>query len=246
MKINYLSDVHLEFGVLTHELEGEVLVLAGDITVNRRVSWINEAAKHFKYVVYVLGNHEHWRGYIEGTFRKTRQALAPNVYVLENSSVVLDGVAFHGATLWTDFNNHDPLTMHAVDYNPHTGGLQDFRFVRFNGGAYRWTPESAYKTHLKSREFLRNSIQPGDVVVTHHAPTFKSIDPVHTDKLFDGAYASDLSELILDTEPKFWFHGHIHKSNDYMVGNTRVLCNPRGYEGHSLNPNFDLNASVEI
>jgi Icc-related predicted phosphoesterase len=53
----------------------------------------------------------------------------------------------------------------------------------------------------------------------------------------NGAYASDLSELILDTQPAVWFHGHVHNSFDYLVGDTIVLCNPRGYVDQ--NPTFN-------
>lgn len=72
------------------------------------------------------------------------------------------------------------------------------------------------------------------VVVGHHAPTKASTHPRYKeDTLMNGAYSTDLSELILDRpQIKLWVHGHTHDPFDYMVGSTRVVCNPRGYFGH--------------
>ena len=248
MKIKFLSDLHLEFGALEKDPDvADVLVLAGDVTTQNQVDWINKQADRFEFVVYVLGNHEHYKQYIEGTLAKTRAALASNVLLLENESVTLKGKRFHGCTLWTDFDKHNVLTLDAADRrSPYDTGLNDFRYIRFKEGQYRWTPESAYRTHLASRKFLSDNVRPGDVVVTHHAPSYLSIGEHFYKDQLRGAYASDLTDLIFDNEPVVWFHGHVHDNSDYTVGPTRVLCNPRGYVGHRLNPGFDLNAEVEL
>ena len=37
-------------------------------------------------------------------------------------------------------------------------------------------------------------------------------------------------EFILDyPQIKLWTHGHTHEDFDYMIGSTRIVCNPRGY-----------------
>jgi Icc-related predicted phosphoesterase len=77
------------------------------------------------------------------------------------------------------------------------------------------------------------------------APSFLSIHEKHKNNMnINGSYASDLSDLILDTKPSLWFHGHMHTSFDYMVGDTRILCNPRGYIGHEINQNFDHQSAI--
>jgi Icc-related predicted phosphoesterase len=43
------------------------------------------------------------------------------------------------------------------------------------------------------------------------------------------AFASNLEDLILRHQPELWVHGHIHHVRDYPIGDTRVVCNPRGY-----------------
>jgi hypothetical protein len=69
------------------------------------------------------------------------------------------------------------------------------------------------------------------VVVGHHAPSKLSTKPRYQDDVMvNGAYSSDLSEFILDRpQIKVWTHGHTHHNFDYMLGSTRIVCNPRGY-----------------
>jgi Icc-related predicted phosphoesterase len=72
------------------------------------------------------------------------------------------------------------------------------------------------------------------VVVGHHTPSYLSIhDNYKHDRLMNGGYHSDLSEFIMDRpQIKLWTHGHTHEPFDYVLGETRIVCNPRGYGGH--------------
>jgi Icc-related predicted phosphoesterase len=72
------------------------------------------------------------------------------------------------------------------------------------------------------------------VFVGHHTPSHQSIhDRYKKDQLMNGGYHSDLSEFILDhPQIKLWTHGHTHEPFDYMIGETRIVCNPRGYSGY--------------
>lgn len=247
MKINYMSDLHLEFKLLDTDISGDVLVLAGDISVKyKQFLWINAMSKKFNHIIYVAGNHEHYRGDIDKFHTQYPERLNENVHLLENESITIDGVTFHGATLWTSMNNRDPLTLHDVQNK-----MNDFKYIRYGGNyEYRFTTNYAATLHAESVRFLRNSVKPGDIVVTHHAPTFKSIHKKYSDDPrnyhLNFGYHSDLSELILDTKPKYWFHGHVHDNFDYEVGDTRVLCNPRGYAPMYLNHDFKVEASVEV
>lgn len=244
MKINYLSDLHIEFGHLMHELEGEVLVLAGDIDVRCSVAWINEAAKYFEHVVYVLGNHEYYNRRIDKVERILRETLASNVHLLQNESVEINGVTFHGSTLWTDFDKGNIMAV--MEAKLHMCDFKNIKYKNSTGDYHKFQPKNAMYEHLIAKQYLTDNVSEGDVVVTHMAPTWNSIHERFRGQKLNGAFASDLSELILDTKPVLWFHGHTHDSFDYMVGDTRVLCNPRGYVGEELNPDFDLEASVEV
>jgi len=72
------------------------------------------------------------------------------------------------------------------------------------------------------------------VVVGHHAPSKLSTHPRYkNEEIMNGGYSSDLSAFILDNpQIKLWTHGHTHEDFDYMLGSTRIVCNPRGYDGY--------------
>ncbi len=225
-----MSDLHLEFtkyDMDDPDVHGDVLVLAGDITIKNRVAWINNQATRFRHIIYVLGNHEFYRGDLYRTVEKTRDALFSNVHLLQNESVTLNGKTFHGGTLWTDFENGNPLKMHLVG-----GALNDFKLIRMNKYSLRFRPEDALREHKQTKAFLAENVKPGDVVVTHHAPSWMSIATHFKNDLYNSGFASDLSDLILETRPSVWIHGHLHNASDYQIGDTTVLCNPRGYVGH--------------
>lgn len=257
MRIRYFSDIHLEFDAFSDDFHGalrgndkydaDVLVLAGDVTVKNDVRWIDLMAARYPHIVYVFGNHEYYGGRIDKVERVTREKLAhlDNVHVLQNESVTLNGITFHGTTLWTDCNKGDPLTMDTLRLR-----MNDYRRINYhnpNGSYHRFRPHNAMTEHLVAKLYLLDNVKKGDVVVTHMAPTFFSIHEQYKHDLkMNGGYASDLSELILDTQPALWVHGHIHNNSDYMVGDTRVLCNPRGYRGVEENADFDLYATIEI
>ena len=86
------------------------------------------------------------------------------------------------------------------------------------------------------------------MVITHHAPSRKSIHPRFAGSLLNGGFVSDLERLIVSGQPQLWIHGHVHDSYDYQVKGTRVVCNPRGYskEGVNENPAFDSRFLVEV
>jgi Icc-related predicted phosphoesterase len=101
----------------------------------------------------------------------------------------------------------------------------------------KWSAEDSVEDHKKMLDYIKIATENKTkqyVVVTHHAPSSISIAECYRfDTLMNGAFASDLSEFIMDRpQIKLWTHGHMHNVSDYMVGDTRVVCNPRGYIGH--------------
>lgn len=99
----------------------------------------------------------------------------------------------------------------------------------------KFSPEDSVKDHKAMLEFIKDSIASRPempwVVVGHHSPSKLSTKPCYEkDVIVNGAYSSDLSEFILDhPQIKVWTHGHTHHEFDYMIGSTRIVCNPRGY-----------------
>jgi len=260
MKIQLVSDLHLEFGDIEIKNNGaDVLILSGDICVaadigrgemsdrkTRFVNFFERVSKEFKNVVYVFGNHEHYHGDFVTSTEIIRTAFGhlSNVHILDIDSVDIDGVLFVGGTLWTNFKNRDPVVMWDAQRM-----MNDYRTVR-NGSPNVFLPEDSVLYHeqmLRTIDAACNGETRPIVVVGHHAPSFKSIGGRYVGDKLNGAYASDLVEFI-EQRPqiKMWTHGHIHNSSDYMIGSTRVLCNPRGYHGYEENDGFRPNTVFEL
>lgn len=194
-----------------------------------------------------------------------------NIHFLEKEFVEIEGMRFIGGTLWTDMNNDDEETHYHVSYRMNdfrviSNGLAEYKrdvykrdaehnIVCDNGipivigqeTATRSTPfktTDAYQEHKKMLRFIEQSLRPdgNNIVVGHHAPSKLSTKPKYQhDVKMNGGYSSDLIPFIVDHPIKLWTHGHTHDSFDYMIGTTRIVCNPRGYIGYEASAdNFQL------
>jgi Icc-related predicted phosphoesterase len=206
----------------------------------------------FPHVIYIMGNHEFYHGKFYAAIDYMREECAkyPNVYMLEQDMKIIDDVVFVGGTLWTDMNRRDPLTMHAMK-----DMMNDFRIVRNEKREYAaMSALDVAIRHDKTLGYIKHVVQEHKdkkcVVVGHHAPSFKSVSEQYASQtLMNGGYASELSEFIMDhPQIKLWTHGHMHQPFDYVIGVTRVVCNPRGYEndGYSENSGWNPNILLEI
>ena len=206
----------------------------------------------FPHVIYVMGNHEFYNGKFFAGIDYMREELAkyPNIYMLEQDTKIIDDVTFVGATLWTDMNKGDPLTMHAIE-----GMMNDFRIIRNDKRSF--APMSARDVadrHARTLAYFRSILAEQHdrkfVVVGHHSPSFQSVHEQYAhETLMNGGYHSDLSEFILDhPQIKLWTHGHTHYPFDYVIGETRIVCNPRGYEndGYSEQTGWNPNIVLEV
>lgn len=232
MRIQIISDLHQEFGLteLTFS-NADLVVLAGDVNLGiKGIEWIKSAIKD-KPVIYVLGNHEYYNGSYPKTLNKIK-ALSENTYihVLENQSIEIEGITFHGATLWTDFSLFGNPRQYGIICQ---GRMNDYKKIRRDPSYSKLRTIDTYRMHNESLNWLDKSLKDNkdklNVVVTHHAPSIKSIPDEFKDDPVSSAYASDLEEFILEHQPKLWIHGHIHKPARYMIGETEVICNPHGY-----------------
>ena len=270
LKVSFLSDLHLEFGYQSLP-GGDVLILAGDICEARNIQKDFNALKpetyepgkfphwdFFKFecakynkVFYVMGNHEHYHGKLHKTYDTIKSMLPSNVVLLEKEYFEYNGVVFLGGTLWTDLNKGDPITVFTVkDY------MSDYKYIQNyypNKGLYhKLTPEFTALEFRKTKEYFKFALEENRtnpvVVITHMAPSFQSVNAKYKDAgITNAAYASELSDFILDNENiKFWIHGHMHNPVDYMIGNTKVLSNPRGYVPWELGNGFNLTATFDI
>ena len=261
-KLRIMSDLHLEFGQLDLEPIGEdVLVLAGDIGLyTDGARWAVEYARRTGIpAVMIAGNHEFYRrpgkkGYSDHTVRSTLDALRRfsidtnfSVSFLEDDTVTVAGVTFVGCTLWTDYALYsDPVLGMAVARRM----MNDHRLIYVDD--QRFDPNHAARINEWSVGILRERlprryVEGPLVVMTHHLPSRRSVSPEYEGSPANPAYASNLDDLVAASEAAIWVHGHTHSSHDYMIGNTRVLCNPRGYyTAGGLNRDFDVNLIVEV
>jgi Icc-related predicted phosphoesterase len=212
--------------------------------------FLSRVSFQFPHVVYVAGNHEFYHGKFYASIDHLRAECSkfPNIYFLERDSKVIDDVTFVGGTLWTDMNKGDPLTMHAVK-----DMMNDFKIIRNDQKGYTaFKPYDAAERFRQTVGYIKTVVETDPlkkyVVVGHHAPSFASISERYkNDSLMNGAYASDLSDFILDhPQIKLWTHGHMHQCFDYMIGSTRIVCNPRGYEGFEPDSFWNQNILLEV
>lgn len=251
----------------------QVLILAGDIDTNFSVlkrfgnhpdlirkspnkdfyldnadsSWIEQLSVRFKHVIYVLGNHDMWRKNIDTVYDEAKQLIKEqnltNVTLLQNDSIVIDDVCFVGATLWTDYNKKDPLTMweaHKV--------MADYHYIKQGSDYHKFDVTRGLQEFNKSIEYVfseEHTKHDNVVVVTHHTPSFQS--NVREYSRSAGYFHSEISDKIIDSKHiKLWIHGHTHDNVDYKLGHCRVVANCHGYVGYEDPPMFDSEKIVLV
>ena len=235
---------------------------------NRFHDFFRRCAFHFQDIIYIAGNHEHYHGTYDETYNilKTELAKHTNIHVLDREYIPIGDTLFFGGTLWTDFNKEDARTMRSIQHM-----MNDFNIITAPGGR-----KSSWKDSEGNLHFRNSKLTPEDVlvdhkdfldklnqvvlaqrllnshnkvvVVGHHSPSRLSTKPQYEkDWEMNGGYSSDLTDFIMDhPEINLWVHGHTHHAFDYMVGKTRILCNPRGYVGYEvLEDEFKL-LTVEV
>lgn len=238
MQIQLISDIHIERGFnyrLIKNNGSDVLVLAGDVGVG--VSLTSRVLQHFSdiypYVVYVFGNHEFYSTEMDQTKTQVKEAVQHlnNVHILDASSVVINGVKFVGATLWTNFNNGDPAVIWESGRY-----ISDFQYIRKNGKSF--TPMDAITEFTRDAAFIKNEVTTTSdmqcVVVTHFLPSLACVAPQYKDGgNLNYYFASELGNFIaMMNNVPYWMFGHTHSKIDVTIGNTKCIANPYGY--HNL------------
>lgn len=238
MKIQIISDLHQEFGISELSFKNaDLVILAGDINLGvKGIEWIKQNIFN-KPVIYVLGNHEYYKGAYPRTLHKIAElAKGSNVSVLENNRIEIDGIRFHGATLWTDFS----LFGSPIEYGIICQGkMNDYRLIRRDPTYSKLRSIDTYKIHQFSKNWLIESLEESkdykNVVITHHAPSIKSVPQLYESDPITSAYASNLEDVIRKYQPLYWIHGHIHTPSRYMINQTEIICNPHGYISEKYN-----------
>jgi Icc-related predicted phosphoesterase len=262
MKLWILSDLHCEL-TSDWDLPGteeppdfDVLIVAGDLMpgMEKGVHWLAEHVKH-KPVVYIAGNHEGYGNDLDETRREAKEAArGTNILVMENETIVIDGVRIVAGTLWTDFElfGDAAAAMHAAGTR-----MNDYRRIVTDDHARRLDPSDTLSRHRATVNYIEGELarvhDGPTVVVTHHAPYRGAVRLGHEQDILSAAYVSDLGGLIQRRQPDLWVYGHTHQSDDTRIGRTRIVSNAKGYGPHPVlrrttweNQAFDAHFTVDV
>jgi Icc-related predicted phosphoesterase len=254
MRIVPFSDIHNEqrgTKYIPEVPDADVCIVAGDMDepIAASIEYLQETLGKRMEVIYVAGNHDHWNHTYRDNIKAAYAASdrCPNVHFLENEVIVIDGVRFIGATLWTDYRwkGKDPLF---AKQNAERV-IEDYKLIGWSDRPKTLIrADNLEQEHYRSRRFIQDALkvpfEGPTVVVTHHGPHPRSVFHWYEGDMLTAAYTSDLSEIIFKGAPALWVHGHTHRSFDYQVFDTRIVCNPVGYEG-TENPDFNPNLVID-
>lgn len=231
------SDLHVDVNARTPWVipeprpEHDVIIIAGDICqgLQRGVNWINEHGFNRKPVIYVPGNHEYYGFDFDAERAAGHRAAAqfPNIHVLDRDAITIQNVVFVGATLWTDYQLYGERSVDAAMMRAERA-MNDHRVIQRQDRL--WETSDALAEYEQSAKWLNMQLDAyGDkcVVVTHTAPSLRSIATQYKADLLSAAFASNLDHVV--ERARLWVHGHTHIGRDYQLGGCRVIGNPRGY-----------------
>jgi Icc-related predicted phosphoesterase len=256
MNLTLFSDIHLEHFNACEIFDvgsGDILVLAGDILTAKHLKsdgylkevylrFLSDCSKNYKHVIYVDGNHSFYGYNYEGSLKTIKEYLPENFHYLEQSKVTIGSYVFLGGIFWTDHNKENPLNMMENQCI-----MNDYKSIRITTNYRKLNPEDTAKVHKETKLYFEEQLDLHKddkvIMVTHMAPSYQSVDPIYKEATYNSAYCSDLENWILERpQIHYWFHGHIHAPSDYMIGNCRVMCNPKGYprQQTGYNPKFSL------
>lgn len=254
MKIQYASDLHLEFSDNSRYLKenplqvvGDILVLAGDIgyigddNYSKHPFW-DWASESYKQVIVIPGNHEFYKMFDlnklhNGWMLKIRE----NVTCYYNVVIHLDNaIDLIATTLWAHISLQDAfVTESAVsDFHRIRYGSEPLDFNRFNDEHYRCFHFLEDAVHHSSADHI--------IVATHHVPSFELMSPEFKGSILNGAFTVELGDYIASSPIVYWIYGHSHRNIDKTIGNTKCVSNQLGYVFSNEHQSFDKARYIEL
>ncbi|MGJ4789532.1 metallophosphoesterase [Leptospira koniambonensis] len=256
MKIQFVSDLHLEFPENRSYLKvnqiipnGDILILAGDIVPDKYKKKVESFYKNwrgqFKYIISISGNHEYYSGEVLYAYPEYRKQLADNHFKLNNGVLIIENIRFICTTLWTQI----PVYLRSFIESR----INDYRYIKYSkkeSDPRLLNIEDTNMFHKLSLSFLElelsKEFKGKTVVVTHHLPSFEFLTEIDNQTDVRHYCASDLNKLIKRYEIDYWIFGHYHKSIDTTIFGTRFLSNPLGYMDENQKNVFSSSNFIEI
>jgi predicted phosphodiesterase len=253
MKIQYASDLHLEFPENRKFLQenplkpvGNVLVLAGDIGYLAEyalyANFWDYVSANFRETIVAIGNHELYTYFdLADISDGLVSTIRPNVKVYYNAVVQIDNVDFIVSTLWSKIPIADAYLTER--------GVNDFYRILYKGKRLSYNVFN--DEHERCFDFIRRGVlnTPNDrkiVVVTHHVPSFELSSPDFAGSHINGAFTTELGNYIAESNIDYWIYGHSHRNIDKTIGNTKCVSNQLGYVSHNENISFVQDKYFEI
>ena len=260
LRIQFVSDLHLEFEQNRQWLEenplevtGDILLVAGDTayldvpesgrdTYSQYKFW-DWASEHYKQVIVCLGNHDFYGYYDLATMPDGYcKPIRHNVHAYYNKVVPLGNVDIIVSTLWSFI---EPFDAYQTEK-----GVSDFYRILYNG--HRLTADDFNAEHERCFDFIRKAVKESKaktkIVLTHHVPTQQCTAEEFRGSAINGAFTVELGNYIADSDIDYWIYGHSHRNIDAQIGKTKILSNQLGYISHGefLRNGFKLGRMIEV
>ena len=252
MKLQYCSDLHLEFPENKALLKakplipvGDILLLAGDIVpfavMEKHNDFFDYVSDNFEFTYWIPGNHEYY--YSDATQRSGAfiENIRSNVFLLNNQAIFHQNFRFLFSTLWSKIR---PAYQFQIERS-----MSDFHVIKYHG--YRFSVDHFNQLHTDCMNFIQPQLEQPfagtTIVVTHHMPTFMNYPPKFKGDILNEAFAVELHDYIEQTQPHYWIYGHVHaNAMDFKIGNTQLLSNQLGYVRHGENTHFLNDVVFEV
>ena len=252
MKIQYCSDLHLEFPdnkeflkTTPLKVQGDILILAGDIVLfkelDKHKGFFDFISENFKFTYWIPGNHEYYHFDITDKGTVFNEKIRENVFLVNNVSVIHDDVKFIFSTLWTKIR---PAYHWQIEK-----GLSDFHVIKYYGA--KFSAPQYNKLHEESLEFIKKELSENNskhtIVASHHVPTLLNYPEQYKGDVLNDAFAVELFDFIENSDIDYWIFGHHHENTpEFIIGDTKMLTNQLGYVKYENNDLFDLGKCFEI
>ena len=252
IKLQYVSDLHLEFPFNNEFLKrhplppvGEILVLAGDIVpfaiIDRYTDFFSYVADNFKTTYWLPGNHEYYQFDLAEKSGVLHEAIRSNVFLVNNTSVIYENVNLIFSTLWSHISTAYQWQIER--------SLNDFHLIKNKG--LRFSAEQYNQLHAESLAFIQNELSAHqnvqNAVFTHHCPTFLNYPEHYKGDVFNEAFAVELHDFIETSGIACWVYGHHHTNTpEFMIGNTKLITNQMGYVQRNEHQLFEPGKVFEI
>ena len=252
MKIQYCSDLHLEFPLNKEFItlnplipEGDILILAGDIVPFKYLAQANDffhfCSSNFKETYWIAGNHEYYYGILDGRVGEFKEEIVKNVFLVNNYTLEKENFRIVFSTLWSKISDRRAPYIQK--------GMYDYHVIEDNNKLF--TTKRCNELFEENFHYIKNAVEKDNVkqniVVTHHVPTFQHYPEEYLDSVINEGFATNLDSFIEGAAIHSWIFGHHHRNvPEFEIGGTRLLTNQLGYVKYAEHKGFRRNALITL